>query len=66
MSDGELYKNIIKKRAVNYLANKSVKAVIDDAKKDFPTQKHYYSVAKTKEELKKVHEWFKKWFGDYP
>lgn len=37
MSEGELYKKIIKKRRVNYLANKSIKEVIEDAKKEFPS-----------------------------
>ena len=54
MTEGELYKKIIKKRCVNYLANKSVKAVIDEAKKDIQLG-DYIIIEKAK--------WIK-WFGD--
>ena len=35
-SDGLLYNKIIKKRCVNYLSNKSVKEVLNEAKKELP------------------------------
>ena len=43
---------------------KTLQAVFDEAKKDFPTQKTYYSVTKCKEELKDIYAWFEKWFSD--
>jgi len=63
VSEGELYRKIIKKRHVTYLANRSVKETLDEAKKDFPKEAEfaYETTVDARDEEYQV--WFKRWFG---
>ena len=64
-SDGLLYNKIIKKRCVNYLSNKSVKEVLNEAKKKFPKiEDAHYRMEDAYIKLLEIHNWFDEQFGD--
>jgi hypothetical protein len=80
MTDGQLQKQILAKRHVNYLADKSVKIVISDAKREFPLVLQPETIDALQYEIKEREEnvplvarnenvilvlkWALKWFGD--